>query len=113
MTSSITPGLWQTFTYEDISPEDLSRYVISSDNVLIADCYADFPDIHLGLPEKQEYRANALLIAAAPDLLKALECLREDMRMLRDQEWDGNAEGAQFSIDIADEALAKAKGEES
>src|ERR1019366_10566832 len=34
------------------------RYVVSSDGVLIADCYAD-THLELGLPSKQEYRANA------------------------------------------------------
>src|ERR1019366_9789396 len=34
------------------------RYVVSSDDVLIADCYAD-THLELGLPSKQEYRANA------------------------------------------------------
>jgi hypothetical protein len=48
------------------------RYIVSSHDVLIADCYADSA-MDFGLPEPSEYRANALLIAAAPELLKVLE----------------------------------------
>jgi hypothetical protein len=43
------------------------RYVVSSDDVLIADCYAD-THLELGLPSKQEYRANARLIAKSPQM---------------------------------------------
>lgn len=48
------------------------RYVVSSDDVLIADCYAD-SEMDFGLPEPSEYRANAGLIAAAPELLEVLK----------------------------------------
>ena len=48
------------------------RYVVSSDDVLIADCYADSA-LDFGLPEPGKYRANARLIAAAPELLKVLK----------------------------------------
>lgn len=46
--------------------------------------------------------------AAAPDLLEALRGLREDIRMLRDGEWDGSANGCNSSIEIADSAISKA-----
>src|ERR1019366_5932191 len=42
---------------------DDGSYVVSSDDVLIADCYADTA-MDFGLPEPSEYRANARLIAA-------------------------------------------------
>lgn len=62
-----TPGEW-TVSYSD--DEDNERYVISNEGVLIADCYADTP-LDLGLPGKEEFRKNARLIAAAPELLEA------------------------------------------
>jgi hypothetical protein len=57
--------------------------------------------------------ADLALLAAAPELLNALETLREDLRMLRDGEWvpDGSGDAEQCSIDAADAAIAKAKGE--
>ncbi len=38
----------------------------------------------------------------------ALKILKEDMRMLRDGEWDGSAKGCEDSINIADAALEEA-----
>jgi len=46
---------------------EAGRYVVSSDDVFIADCYAD-THLELGLPSKQEYRANARLIAKSPQM---------------------------------------------
>jgi len=68
-----TPGPWRT-TEQD---EDIARYVVSENNVLIADCYAD-THLDFGLPEEKEYRANARLIAATPKLLKAAKKILED-----------------------------------
>ena len=40
-------------------------------------------------------------------LLYALKTLREDMRMLKEGEWDGSEKGAQDSINVADIALER------
>ena len=58
-----TPGKWNV--------QD-GRYVVSEDNVLIADCYADSP-LDFALPDKPEYRANARITATAPTMLEVLE----------------------------------------
>ena len=52
--------------------------------------------------------ANARLIAAAPDLLAALESIEEQIRLIGIEDWHG-AEGLDVSVVRA--AIAKALGE--
>jgi hypothetical protein len=67
-----TPGRWRIYK-DKYALFEKNRFVISEDGVLIADTYADYPDTNLGLPEEEEFPANARLIAAAPDMLEAAE----------------------------------------
>lgn len=53
--------------------------------------------------QKTDAKANAQLIAAAPELLEALEAMVDMVRM------DGF--GSYQALDIADEAIKKARGE--
>lgn len=55
----------------------------------------------------EERRANARLIAAAPELLEALKNLR-DAEWMVTHEWGGDRKAA---LDAADAAIAKATGE--
>ena len=68
MTTKHTPAPWNT-TWSDDEPH---RYVLGRGDMLIADCYADTAE-DFGLPDPEEYQANAKLIAAAPELLDALQ----------------------------------------
>lgn len=65
------PEEWHV-SYSD--GEDNERYVISRDGVLIADCYADTA-LDLGLPSKEEFRANARIIAKAPQMSKLVNLI--------------------------------------
>jgi hypothetical protein len=81
-----TPGLWRVLSddahvdrydrFEDGQIETIQRYVVADDPashgpVLIADVWADYPDVDLGLPRHPN--GNAALIAMAPTMLKALQ----------------------------------------
>ena len=71
--SKHTPGTWKTTFVGDTFEE--ARYVIADPTaarpMLIADCWPETP-FEFGLPDVEEYQANAKLIAAAPDMLDAL-----------------------------------------
>ena len=97
--SSHTPGPWfQVGAWVEIESDDVAD---------ICTCHTeDFGQAHLGR-SAEEMMANACLIAAAPDLLEALE-------MVRDADNDRAADGMETIPDIArakiDRAIAKAKG---
>lgn len=58
-----------------------------------------------------EVEANARLIAAAPDLLEALEDLESDIAGRFDMEDPSTNPGIKFAIEAARAAIAKATGE--
>lgn len=58
----------------------------------------------------EQIEANAKLIAAAPDLLEALETLKREI-ILSDVDMDYIASHFQVHLDKAAKAIAKAKGE--
>jgi hypothetical protein len=81
-----TPGDWRVLTddlhtdhydrLENGQVETIHRYIVADDPdshgpVLIADVWADYPDVDLGLPRNPN--ANARLIAMAPAMYKALQ----------------------------------------
>lgn len=88
-----TPGPWKATALHG----DSKRAVTNADNVLVADCYADTHE-DLGLPV--EYKANARLIAAAPDLLDAVYALLDE---------HADCKGCHAS-ELAFAAIAKAEG---
>ena len=89
--TSPTPGPWSVADAEG----DAGRAVVGPDNELIADCYANSSE-NFNLPE--DYRQNARLIAAAPELLAALENLLDDT--------------TESNFSAARSAIARAKGQE-
>ena len=60
--------------------------------------------------EVYEERANAHLIAAAPDLLEAIDLVREDIRMYLDGECEDTEENWINSLAVLNKAAMKAKG---
>jgi hypothetical protein len=62
----------------------------------------------------EELKANARLIAAAPELLEALEALFEHCAMIHSKWGDGdNTREAHEAISAGRAAIAKAKGEQT
>jgi hypothetical protein len=97
--SKHSPAPWRSVLSDSIAGDDTDATWIQCDDHSIAEliCPAD------------EMEANANLIAAAPDLLAALEeCVRELVSWEMDPETDTAAE----PLNMARAALAKAKGEQ-
>lgn len=107
MTSNHTPGPWKALEYNE-----LSGFVLVSDNAEIAHIH----ESNHSNPDTG--KANARLIATAPDLLEALEQLLADHPVLRTHPIGApNSrarhahEGAIRAYDNARAAIAKARGE--
>lgn len=97
--SKHTPGPWVTFNTLDIftklgAPNAEGTNAPSNDGWMIADC-------DMGSLSIAEVRANTLLIAAAPELLEALN------DVLAGTAWSCIAE---HSLEKAQAAIAKATG---
>lgn len=103
-----TPGPWKVAKYQvgtvvtNYEPKEGRTVGYSCGNDFVADL--DDGKYHKYLDEK-EREANARLIAAAPDLLEALEVARERVF------WDMKAEGRK-ALRTIDAALKKARGDE-
>lgn len=93
-----TPGTWSWRQ---------GSLVVWRDDLVIADCFPDMGQVRFPTPE--EGRANAQLIAAAPDLLLALEWCVDLIT------YDGanNVSIAEYEtgMNSARAAIARAKGE--
>ena len=81
------------------------RYVVSSDDVLIADCYADSA-MDFGLPEPSEYRANARLIAKAPQMATFVNLVA---RMKTEKEFGDNAPPSEDWISTLNDLIVEAR----
>ena len=95
-----TPGPWK------VSPvlPGYYEWVRNSDGHLVADCASILPS--------EECEANAALIAAAPEMLGALEDLVHDIEVY---EFEGDFEDDddfKTTVDKARAAIAKARGEQ-
>ena len=97
-----TPGPWFAHGFsgvngEDVTPCDFAVSCTTPDHLTVA-------VMGVGVTgTRDEWEANARLIAAAPDLLEALEGMVEMVEM--------NGFGKAYAMDIALAAIAKAKGE--
>ena len=90
--SGHTPGPWTHTEDGEIIAAEGARYIV-------AEAFDGFPD--------GQYQANCRLIAAAPELLEALD------RMVRWGRAQKTAEGSGFySLEQACAAIAKARGEQ-
>ena len=81
------------------------RYVVSSDDVLIADCYADSA-MDFGLPQPSEYRANARLIAKSRQMATFVNLLA---RMKTEEEFDDNVPPSEDWISTLNDLIAEAR----
>ena len=91
--SKHTPGPWQ-FSFES------DRFVSASSGIVCTR-----PSVSAGGAAGRNWKANARLIAAAPELLEALNTMLTHMGMDED-EWN------KPTFDKARDAIAKAKGEQ-
>src|ERR1019366_6693545 len=81
------------------------RYVVSSDDVLIVDCYADSA-MDFGLPEASEYRANARLIAKSPQMATFVNLVA---RMKTEKEFGVNAPPSEDWISTLNDLIVEAR----
>ena len=114
MSGGHTPGPWEAL-------KDNNRWTIFLPDSYLGNHIAYTSNG--GVSEDQE-EANARLIAAAPDLLEALEQARTTIAMLRRNvvteierhdglfRWEGVPEVLQFRIDQCDAAIARASSPE-
>lgn len=102
MSEGHTPGPW-----EFASSGKGVRYIYASNRPQpIARPFTD-----LGRIPKDEFEANARLIAAAPELLDALEDLANDISERFDMDDPSTNPGIRRAVEAARAALAKARGE--
>jgi len=100
--SNHTPGPWKLQEIEDSSGIEVVEILILTDDVDIAQIYA-FED-----PETiSDARADADLIAAAPDMLKALELIKRVAETHCGDSWSEMNDTVYIS---AREAIEKARG---
>jgi len=82
-----TPGPWRIELYEN--------FIVSGTISIATTCHN---------PDRETTKANARLIAAAPDLLEALQVMLEHAY---EEDWDMGQNG-NYCIDVATAAIAKA-----
>ncbi len=90
-TTNHTPGPWLVQNHNEIVADN-------EHETHIADIF----------DETDNWRANARLIAAAPQLLDLCKVQLENWQMLQSGAWDGSGEGVQLAIDNLQDAIAKA-----
>jgi hypothetical protein len=100
---------WTEGPWEVIEPDENGQAVVKGRHTEVATCWH-----HCVVQIEKQMHANAALIAAAPDLAKALkfalEMLHADERDVEPHEYSACVEDA---IREGEAALAKARGEQS
>ena len=105
--SKHTPGPW---SFED---QESATFVRNSDGLRIADTHSYSPRLvreHENAPDAAVRLANARLIAAAPDLLEALNALHEAFLGVVINVPKARKEQFRLAVEKASAALAKAEG---
>ncbi|EPH2679877.1 hypothetical protein R2987_004983 [Enterobacter cloacae] len=110
-----TPGPWRFDEQETLSGGPVF-YIAQDDNAKYTPNYSDVSQTCSG-ELKHIQKANAQLIAAAPDLLEALQGYMSAVSEINEAMKDGyNVQGAMSSLigweDMARAAISKALGEE-
>jgi hypothetical protein len=101
MTTKFTPGPWLVSTYRPNG-----RPIVGARGVMIAMLAHT-----INLPDQKESAlANAALIAAAPDLLMALQDLADDIADRFDMDSESTNPRIKSCIGAALDAIAKARG---
>lgn len=110
-----TPGPWEVLNQTDIftglgADSGDGVKANSTDGWMIADCggcitFTEIGEIELG---HELRKANAKLIAAAPDLLEALQDLTDDITERFDMDSPSTNPGIKHCIGAARAAIAKA-----
>jgi hypothetical protein len=96
--ASHTPGPWDTFGKFIVAPDASGTYA----DIYIAEIAEEDEEGRIASPEHQ--RANACLIAAAPDMLDALELARDRLEVCN---YEGEEDEALETINAA---IATANG---
>ena len=109
MTTKHTPGPWLLRTTQTSSG---LCHIVSAADWRGAFIYGDGirKGVDDALPKAQELAANARLIAAAPDLLEALQRIEEYWN--QDQNETAMADACWHAINTARAAIARATGEQ-
>ena len=101
--SGFTPGPWRT------DPDLGHEQVLGPNGIIVADC--SIVALHKNGPTPERNRANARLVAAAPELLSHLENLAD--RFVRCVIHSGSdPEMAEEAVRDARAAIAKTRGRE-
>ena len=96
-----------------ISPHTSGPWAVSDAFIVAPDATGEHPDIYIATIAEEddegrvvsfeEQRANAALIIAAPDLLKALEAIHAHL--------ENNDSARHIMLELSRASIAKAKGE--
>jgi len=100
-----TPGPWKL---DEIDPSGLMKpiFIESGDATICAMAAFLEPNSHV---DPKEAMANARLIAAAPDMLKALKLCKHQIQEIASQA--GHDPGVYKAYTMVEDAIAKAEGE--
>jgi hypothetical protein len=114
MTTNHTPGPWQAGEpFESFPGAELRFHISQAEGAPYTQHYSDVANLLAEtIPgEKLDIqRANANLIAAAPELLEALQDLADDIADRFDMDSPSTNPGIKHCIEAARAAIAKARG---
>ena len=101
-----TPGPWSVYDQRHLFTNHEGSARLIAGDIWIACVHGS----HVGPQSKEEADANISLIAAAPEMLEALESIAQFWN--RDQNEKAMTGACWHAIETAEAAIAKAKGEQ-